>query len=547
MTIEQADYVIKGNAIFTACSDDVLDGFIAVKANRIVAVATRDVVEEWIGPETKVYDFEDRLIVPGFHDSHIHPFLGGLQLDTINLEDTKSEEEAVLAVYKMSRERTEDWLLGFGWGELYWDKKVLPNKKSLDQYFPDRPVCLFNEELHGAWVNSKALELCNITKDTKDPEGGRIKRDKNGEPTGYLLERAIEMVTPTALKMSEERVLELLNLFLKKAREHGITSMSDLQIFNIVKYESFKLLEEEGELTARINFVVPLTKDIKKLKKLAQTYTSDRLTFSGAKEFIDGTAACYTAHMLEPYSDDPNNTGLLRVDKEYLKDLVIKADKEGVRVRLHACGDGAVRFGLDCFEAAQRLNGVRDARHTIEHIENIHESDLPRFNQLGVIASVQPDHLQAKVYENHPFHTALGAERIKLSWPFKSLQSHGAKLASGTDFPITDLDPMQTIYRAVTRLHEDELPVGGWNPQEKLTIPEVLKSYTLGSAYQDFREKDLGTLEIGKFADIVVLDRNLFKVNEREIRETKVILTMMDGQVVHEVDVENTTTKILIK
>lgn len=533
-----ADIVLKGKALFTSCSDSLMNGFIAIKGNRIAAVGDYREAIDWIGTETKVYEFDHQLIMPGFSDSHVHTLYGAIQLDSICLGETNSEEEAAKAVYEHYKDRNDEWIFGFEWACYFWDVHKLPTKESLDYYFPDRPVCLFNEELHGVWVNSKALEICNITKDTPDPEMGTIYRKENGEPAGYLLETAASLVTSVALKFSPEKLKQMMENYFKTTASMGITSVSDVQIFNTINYDVHAQLEKENKLTTRVHFAVPIVTEIEEVKALREKYKSDRLMFAGTKEFIDGTPLGRTGFMLELYDDEPDNIGRTMMDLDVLKEYIIKMDREGIRVRLHACGDAAVRFGLDAYEEAQRLNGVRDSRHTLEHLELIHPDDLPRLEKLGVIPSVQPDHLHVKKYADHPFHKLIGEKRNKYAWAFKSMLNHGGKLALGTDNPISDINPFLTIYRAVTRLHEDRQPEGGWLPEEKLTMAETLKAYTIGSAYQNFREKDLGTLEAGKLADIIVLDRNLFSVDSEEIRDTKVILTVMDGQIIHEMEEE---------
>ncbi len=531
----KADYILTSNIIFTAKTDDPFDGFIAIKDNMIISVGTREEMQLWIGENTEILEYRDKVIMPGFCDSHIHAFFGAMQIDTINLIDAVSEEDAAKRLYELYKDREDNWVIGFGWFHYFWKDKKLPSKHSLDKYFPDRPVIVFNDEMHSAWVNSKALELCCITRDTPNPAGGEIEKDTMGEPTGYLLEAAaMKLVTDMAFDISADKEAKIIEGFFHKAAELGVTSVSDIQILDILKYQAYESLEKKGKLTARIHFAPSLKKDIKNLIRLKQKYNTEKLKFSGVKEFIDGTPMAHTGLLIEPYNDIPDFYGHTVIDECYLREKVKKLDKENIRIRIHACGDGAVRLALDIFEEAQKENGKKDMRHTIEHIENIHPDDLPRFKELGVIASVQPDHLWVEKYEEHPFHYILGAERNELAWAFKSLMNNGAQMAFGTDFPISELNPLLGVYRAVTRLHEDKKPPGGWIPKEKLTVVEALKHYTISSAYQMFRENDLGTLESGKLADIVVLDKNIFEVNHEEIRETKVILTMMDGKIIYQ-------------
>jgi len=363
---------------------------------------------------------------------------------------------------------------------------------------------------------------------------GEIYRDEVGEPTGYLHEDAALNIISYIYDVSDFEHLDLIRRFMSRTEKLGITSVSDVQIYGIMKYRAFEELEKRGELNVRIHFCPPLTEDIGKLKYLQKVYKSEKLQFAGAKGFIDGTPMGYTGLMIEPYSDIPNFYGETTMPADVLKQLVSKLDKENIRCRLHACGDGAVRLGLDVFEEARRDNGRKDIRHTIEHIECIHPNDIGRFAELEVIASVQPEHMPKYDFNNHPFHPILGPDRIKYAWPFKSIEDVGGGLAFGTDYPIAPLDPFRGIYRAVTRLTNDGEPKGGFNPWEKMSRCSALRAYTLGSAYMNGREQDLGNIEKGKLADIIVLDKDLLECNEEEIRDTNVLLTMMDGSIVYE-------------
>lgn len=299
--------------------------------------------------------------------------------------------------------------------------------------------------------------------------------------------------------------------------------------------EIYREFENDGRLTTRIHMVLTLGDDLSRPQKYRQFYRSDKLRFSALKSFLDGVATTYTALMIEPYEDKPDTKGITLIPTEVADNWIRSADKEGFQIRLHACGDGAVRFGLDCFEEAQKCNGKRDARHSIEHIENIHPDDTARFQKLGVIASVQPEHLAiTPKFSGNPYRERLGKKREKLSWPNKTLLGHGAILALGSDYPVVELNPMIELYRAVTRVHNDGQPKGGWNPEQKLTLVEALRAYTFGSAYAAHRENGIGTLETGKLADIVVLDRNLFEIPAEDILKTQVLLTVMDGKVVYE-------------
>jgi predicted amidohydrolase YtcJ len=535
----KADLILSSKAVFTAVDDAPSPGAVAIKDNYIIAVGLLSEIRPYIGPFTKVYEFGDQLIMPGFQDFHIHLFLGGLSEDSVSLIDARSQNEAAEMVKVFADGRQEDeWIFGFRWYHVYWEDKSLPQRHSLDRLIPDRPVFLFNDECHGAWLNSKALKLLGIDKNTPDPPFGEILKDSNGEPTGFLYETAMGFAQKVFNNISIKQKERIFQSFLDKAARLGITTVSDmlplpgLELGDLNLYKQF---EDEDKLTTRIHFLTALNGDLERPKMLQEKFNSKLLAFSGLKQFLDGVPTTYTAYLLDSYSDNKNTRGITLIPPDVVKEWAIEADKEGFRLRFHACGDAAVRIGLDCFEAAQIKNGIRDSRHTIEHIEVIHPSDIDRFARLGVIASMQPEHMATTdKFENNVYLSRLGKERERFTWPIKTLKERGAKIALGTDYPVVGIEPLTEIYRAVSRLHDDGNPVGGWNPEEKLTIGEALKAYTINAAYGNFCENVTGTLEEGKLADVIVLNQNLFNVCETDIKETEVILTVMNGKIVFE-------------
>lgn len=535
---KKADLIVTTRALFTGLEERPKPGAVAIVGGRIAAVGAEEEMEPLIGPRTVVRRFGDELVMPGFHDFHIHLTMGALYEETVNLSFATSEEEAAEAVRRFADERPDEpWVIGFSWYHIYWSNKKLPHRASLDRVVPDRPVFLVNAECHGAWVNSKALERLGITRDTPDPPYGRIERDEHGEPTGLLMETAMGLATD-ALAFSPNRRARLLGTFLRKAARLGVTSVHDmfpLPGFEIGDLEMYRAFEAEGRLTTRIHFLAALEDDLARARTLRETYRSERLRFAGLKMFLDGVPTTRTAYLLAPYADAPATRGDTLLPPEVIRRRIDAADREGFRVRLHACGDAAVRLGLDAFASARERNGARDARHTIEHIEVIDPADLGRFAELGVIASMQPEHLAASErFADNDYVDRLGPERIPYTWPIRTLQERGARLAFGSDFPVVELDPFRELYRAVTRLFNDGLPVGGWNPGERIGLAEAIRAYTAGSAYGAFRENELGTLESGKLADLVVLDRNPFDEPPERLLDARVKLTVMDGRIVHE-------------
>ena len=534
-----ADLVLKSRAIFSGCRPTPRSGALAIKGRWIVGVGDEQEIDRYVGTNTQVHDLGDRLIIPGFNDFHLHLFVGSLSQDCLCLIDAQSEHECANMVRRYAEEQTErEWVIGFRWYHVYWSNKQLPTRESLDAVVPDRPVFLFNDELHGAWLNSCALERLGIGPDTEDPPFGEIVRDDDGVPTGVLNETAMGLAQKVFSGLPGSYQRKLVQNFLDNAARLGVTSVTDILPIPGLEMgdpDLYREFEREGKLTTRIHFLAALDGDLRRPRELREQFHSQRLQFSGLKQFLDGVPTTYTAYLVEPYSDQPDTRGDTLIPPDQVEAWTIDADREEFRIRFHACGDGAVRLALDCFEAARETNGTRDSRHTIEHIEVIHPGDLDRLADLGVIASMQPEHMAPTPrYRDNPYLPRLGREREQYTWPIRSLKSRGARMAFGTDFPVVSLSPMHEIYRAVTRTHEDGEPLGGWNPGEKISLEEAIIDYTAGPAYGVFREDEIGILEAGRLADVVVLDRNLFETSEEEIKDCRVLMTIMDGEIVYE-------------
>ncbi len=532
MSQQAADLIISSNTVFTGLSDQPEPASIAIKDNKIVAIGTEEEIKQCAGEHTKIYQFKDQLIMPGFHDFHLHIMQGAVALNSVNLFAARSEDEAMEMIGKFAESKPENqWVIGFTWDAGYWDTQQLPTRHSLDHILPDRPALMFHAEGHYAWVNTKALEIANITRHSENPFYGIIGRDENGEPNGILYEKAMDAVIRHAFNFSNSQKNEIFSDFLAHAASLGVTSVNDLHgLKTIESLDVFKEFEDNGKLTTRIHLWPALNGDLGHSKQLRETYQSDKLRVSGLKQFIDGVITARTAYLLEPYSDQPETRGETSFAPETIKKWVVDADKEGFSIRFHAIGDGAIRLALNAYEEAQKTNGKRDSRHSVEHIEVIHPDDIHRFSELGVTVSMQPDHLAMS--ERGVYTEQVGAEREKYVFSINTLQKTGAKLAFGTDFPIDILNPLLQIYRAVTRIDSSGKTV--WHPHECITLAEALKAYTSGPAFGTFREQELGTLEAGKLADIIVLERNLFEVLEGEIPDIKVLLTIVDGQVVYD-------------
>ncbi|MGD6801099.1 amidohydrolase [Rossellomorea vietnamensis] len=538
MNKQCADIIIKSDSIFTADRDLPLQGAVAVKGDTILAIGSEEELGQYKGSHTKEIEAYGKLVTPGFHDFHVHLWLGAMFQEYASLTFCGSEEEAADRIAQYAEQHPNDpWVLGFGWHHVRWPGQKLPARHSLDQRIKDRPVFLLNEEAHSAWLNTKALEILGIDEMTPEPPFGVIEKDEDGKPTGFLYETAVGLAVE-AFNLPSEKKHKLMKSFLEKAGRLGITSIGDmlpLPGFTLGDLEEYKRFEDEGKLTVRIHFLAPLDGELEKLSYYNR-FDSDKLQLSGLKQFIDGVPLTYTGYLLEPYSDRPSTNGGTIYSRETYFKWIEEADKKGYRVRLHACGDAAVRLALDAFQHARNVNGPRDSRHTIEHIEVIHPDDISRFSELGVLPSMQPEHLSSSSMESHEYIDRLGPDRLPYTWPIGELEKSGAQLVFGSDYPIVELNPMLGIYRAVTRKHEDGTPFGGWNPQHKISLAKALTHFTSSPAYGNFRENDLGTLQAGKKADIAILDRNLFECEPEEIKECKVLWTIMDGRIVYDIN-----------
>ncbi|MDQ6597225.1 amidohydrolase [Bacillus salipaludis] len=536
-----ADIIISSNSIFTGLADKPEPASIAIRDNKIIGMGSMNEMLPLINENTEIYQFEDELVMPGFHDFHLHLMMAGLQLVSVDLASARSEEEAAKKVFEFAQENPdEEWIIGMQWDSSYWGPQQMPTRHSLDQVILDRPVFLLHAEGHFAWLNSKALEVLQINEFTPDPEFGSYEK-VNGKLTGILYENAVTTASEKALNFSKEKKSRILERFMEEAAKYGITSVNDMFAPFDEVLRDYKLLEEmdlNDRLSVRIHLTPEIKEDITFAQKMGEELNSGKLKYSGLKGFLDGVITGYTALLLKPYEDKPGFCGEPAMPPERVINWVVNADRQGHRVRFHAVGDGAVRLALDAFEEAQKINGKRDARHTIEHIDIIDPNDIPRFKELGVIASFQPDLIA--IVERGVYEKLVGKQRLEYVYPIQTFQESGAQIAFGTDTPIArSLNPLTQIFSAVTRMDCSGVTV--WNSNDCISLSEALKAYTIGPAYGSFREHELGTLEVGKLADLTILDRNIFEKPIGELLETKVKMTMVDGRVVSK-EMKSSTT-----
>lgn len=541
-----ADKVIKSNVIYTGKGNEIISGGVAVRGNEIIAVGSDSEMEKFIGENTEVYEYRDKLVMPGLIDNHVHVTMGAMMHDNdLNLEGTRSAEECVEMVRNFLEKHPDTSLLvASGWMVSAWDKPVLPRKELLDEVSRDIPICLSTADGWYCWVNSKALEIFGYTKEsiTKEREV-YVKKDENGELTGMLYHMGSDPVFFMLLNIDGTLAKRMLKHSLGIYSSFGLTSAGDVSNELEIEKEpkGFKLyreMEKAGELDVRM-FVYPSigkTGDFTEAKELMKEYSDGYVVMPGLKAYGDGVIDAHTGVLNEPYLDDPDDPEMNATPiftQEALSDIITRANGEGFPVRIHCTGDGGVRMALNAFEASVKANGRHGLRNGIEHVELVEDEDYPRFAELDVMANKQPAHYY--LCTEKFMLDALGQRRWFRSQPLKSLYDAGAKVSLSTDFPIVEINPFHNMYVAVTRLDLEGNEIGA-DINEKIDIFQALEGYTYMGAYAMGLEDRLGSLEAGKLADIAVIDGRIFDEPSEKLLERKALLTMMDGRVVYKAE-----------
>lgn len=537
----KADILIRSNAIFDSVREKPYPGCISVVGNKIDKVIENDNGEHLIGPDTQVLDYGDNMVMAGFIDAHDHFFDGTVTYSDHMCDITSSSSEAEAVEMLKEYRRThpnEKRIRANGWFPALWNDAPLPTCKSLDEAFPDIPVYAIAADFHTFWCNTLALEEAGYSPD-ETFESGSLGKFEDGSLNGLIFEPAAFLKAKIkTFEFSMEEQQENLENFIEQVAASGVTSVADMSATDFLAGEPSPLdagieMSGKGTLNCRIHAYSSLMNydDFESSKKFAEEHTDDKLQICGVKGFVDGVTSTYTAYLLEPYADRPDTCGegVPFAPFEVMSRKITAANAAGLPVRLHCIGDAAVRFALDAFEESIKANGRHGLKNTIEHIEIIDPADGARFSQLDVIASPQVQHLPLDEFEKS---TRCGEERARWQWALRSLLDAGAKMAFGTDYPVVDFNPYPTIYAAVTRAFPDGKPAST-NPEQKITLFEALRAYTLGSADVFDRAHELGSIEEGKLADITVVDRNLFDVPEAEINDAKTLMTMMNGSIVY--------------
>lgn len=528
---EPADLVLVDGVVWTGDPALPRAEALAVRGGRIFAVGSNDEVRALVGPATRVVELRGRMVVPGFIDAHTHFIDGGFQLSSVDLRDADTPDEFVRRIAEFARRLGPgQWITGGNWDHERWGGE-LPRREWIDSVTRENPAFVQRLDGHMALANSRALALAGVTAATPEPRGGTIvRRPRSREPAGVLKDEAMGLVYRVIPPPGEAELDAALDAAVRHALALGVTQVHDMATWEHL--ETYRRARARGTLPVRVYSVVPLATWERLRDYVAQNGRGDeRLWWGGLKGYVDGSLGSTTAWFYEPYDDAPQTSGLMTTDTAALRGWIRDADAAGLHVIVHAIGERANDWLLDVYEEVQRANGPRDRRFRIEHAQHLRREAIPRFAALGVTASMQPYHA---IDDGRWAEKRIGPKRIRTTYAFRSLLDAGARLAFGSDWTVAPIDPLWGVYAAVTRRTLDDRNPDGWVPEEKITVEETLRAYTAEGAYAGYREQDVGTLEAGKRADLVVLSRNLLSIDPVEIPEVDVDLTVVEGEVVYE-------------
>ena len=526
-----ADLIIVNAKVWTSDKNHPTAQAVAVLGDRIVAVGSNSQIEAWRADKTRVIDAKERLLLPGFNDSHVHFVSGGLQLDNVQLNDAKTPEEFARRIGEQAKKTSKgQWIQGGDWDETKWTPAQLPTKELIDPATPNTPVFVNRYDGHMALANSAALRLAGVTSKTPDPPGGTVVRDAQGNPTGAFKDAAMDYVYKVIPPLSHDQRRLAVKRALAHAASLGVTSVQDMnpEYDDVAMYSEFL---RRGELTTRI-YAAPLITQVDDQAKLGigRAFGGPYLRVGALKAYADGSLGSATAYFFEAFTDQPSNHGLLSDEMQPLslmRDRMMKADAAGLQLCTHAIGDQAISMILDLYGEISRSHGDADRRFRIEHAQHMAANDFDRFAQLNVIASVQPYHA---IDDGRWAEKRIGHDRASRTYAFRTFLDHRVRLALGTDWNVAPLNPMLTIYAAVTRATLDGKNPNGWFPEQKLTVAEAVEAYTMGAAFAEFQDKEKGSITPGKLADMVLLRDDIFSIDPVRIREVKILKTIVGGK-----------------
>ena len=541
------DLIVYNAKLYTADSSASFAEAVAVRGNTVFRVGSNREIKRLTQPQTVVLDAHGGAVLPGFNDAHVHFASGGLGLAEINLLDATTGDEIAAAVRRFAEAHPErPWVTGRGW---YYTAFAggLPTRQMLDAIVPDRPAYLVAYDGHSGWANTAALKLARITRATPNPKNGIVVKDAAGDPTGVLKEAAMALVRDIVPRPDRARRLDAIRAGIREAHRLGVTSVQnaggspdELDLWDELRKADQLKIRMYHAVSARPGFTEA---DVDALDAIRRKYPDDPLLKAGAvKLMVDGVIESHTAAMLEPYANRPTK-GMPNYTTDELNRLVAMLDRRGWQVWIHAIGDAGIRMALDAFYEATEANETpaRGRRHRIEHIESIDPADVPRFGDLGVIASMQPFHANPDPSMGTVWSANIGPERASHGWLWRSISKSGGRVAFGSDWPVVTLDPRVGLQVAVNRLSPRGEPAGGWIPSERLPLTEAIDGYTRGAAYASFDEQRKGTIERGMLADMVILSTDIFEAPPERMLDARVETTIFDGKVVYDGSTRTTT------
>jgi predicted amidohydrolase YtcJ len=530
-----ADVIIQNAHVWTVDRSRPEAEAVAILGDRIVAVGSRQQVDAWRGPHTRVIDAAGKRLLPGFNDAHVHFMDGGSQLDNVELNDATSPQEFARRIRERAGKTAKGaWVLGGDWDETKWNPAELPTKELIDAATPETPVAVNRYDGHMILANSVALELAGITAKTPDPAGGVIVRDRQGNPTGALKDAAMDLLFKVVPPPGHDQRRHAIERALEHAASLGVTSVQNMNPDH-ADIAIYSELLDEGKLTTRI-YAAPLITQVDDQVKIGirRAFGGPYLRIGAVKAYADGSLGSATAYFFEPFSDQPGNRGLLSDEMHpisLMRDRMMRADAAGLQICAHAIGDAGISAILDIYTEIEKAHGSRDRRWRIEHAQHMAAKDFDRFAQLHVIASVQPYHA---IDDGRWAERRIGHDRSSRTYAFRTFLDHGVRVALGTDWNVAPLNPMLTLYAAITRATLDGKNPNGWFPEQKLTIKEAVEAYTMGSAYAEFQENEKGSITPGKLADLVLLSDDVLSIDLVKIREVKVLKTWVGGKLTYD-------------
>ncbi|GAB1445205.1 MAG: amidohydrolase [Cyclobacteriaceae bacterium] len=524
---EPADLVITNATIWTGNKAQPQAQAMAIRADTILFVGSNEEVVKYQSDQTEKIDAQGNFITPGFIDSHLHFLTGGFYLSYVELRDAKTPEEFANRIKEFTATQAPGaWILGGDWDHENWGGE-LPTKEWIDQYTPNNPVWVARLDGHMCLANSAALKAAGVDNSVKNVMGGTIVRDKKGNLTGIFKDNAMDLVSQKIPSDSPKQVDDALQAAMHYVASQGVTSVHHM----VGNMDALERARDNNLLITRIYAMMSINDWGVLSEKVQKEGKGNKwLKIGGLKGFVDGSLGSHTAAFFEPYTDAPTDSGFFTNTKEQLYSQISEADKAGLQVMVHAIGDKAINTLLNIYERVEKENGSRDRRFRIEHAQHIMPSDIPRFAELNVIPSMQPYHA---IDDGRWAEKTIGSERIKTTYAFKSLFDTGAKVAFGSDWDVAPPIPLYGIYAAVTRRTLDGKNPEGWVPEQKITVDQALKAYTINAAYASFDEDLKGSLEAGKLADFVIIDQDLTKIAPEKIKDAKILQTFVGGKSVY--------------